>query len=115
MPETRRKVVLLIVAVLACVVALFPLYWIVMTSILPTSIMLSRQPPLLPPLDAVSFDAYVAVFTRKPLLVWIGNSVLVTFGTLAVTLFASSSSMRKTTSMPGSKSFLQSPRLRPAT
>ena len=85
----REKFGLLVLAALACVIALFPLYWIVMTSILPTSIMLSRSPPLLPRLDAVSFDAYVAVFTRKPLLTWIGNSVLVTLGTMALTLVVS--------------------------
>ncbi len=89
MPERRRKVALLAAAVIAAAIALFPLYWIVMTSILPTSIMLSRSPPLLPPLDAVSFDAYVAVFTRKPLLIWIGNSVVVTLGTMALTLIVS--------------------------
>jgi multiple sugar transport system permease protein len=87
--ERRRKVWYVAGAILACVIALFPLYWIVMTSILPTSIMLSRNPPLLPPLGAVSFDAYVAVFTRKPLATWIGNSVLVTFGTMALTLVVS--------------------------
>ena len=84
-----QKFGLLVLAASACVIALFPLYWIVMTSILPTSIMLSRSPPLLPRLDAVSFDAYVAVFTRKPLLTWIGNSVLVTLGTMALTLVVS--------------------------
>jgi multiple sugar transport system permease protein len=84
-----QKFGLLVLAAFACVIALFPLYWIVMTSILPTSIMLSRSPPLLPRLDAVSFDAYVAVFTRKPLLTWIGNSVLVTLGTMALTLVVS--------------------------
>ena len=84
-----QKFGLLVLAAFACVIALFPLYWIVMTSILPTSIMLSRSPPLLPVLDAVSFDAYVAVFTRKPLLTWIGNSVLVTLGTMALTLVVS--------------------------
>lgn len=89
MSERRRKILLLAVAAFACAVALFPLYWIVMTSVLPTSIMLSRNPPLLPRLDAVSLDAYVAVFTRKPLLVWIGNSVLVTLGTMALTLVVS--------------------------
>jgi len=30
-------------------VLLFPLYWILLTSVLPTRVILSRTPPLLPP------------------------------------------------------------------
>ena len=74
-------------ATLAAIV-LFPVYWIFMTSILPTEIMLSRNPPLLPPVASVTFDAYPEVFARKPMLLWLANSVSVVLGTLAVTILA---------------------------
>ncbi len=79
--------VLALCATLAAIV-LFPVYWIGMTSILPTEIMLSRNPPLLPPLSRVTFDAYPEVFARKPMLLWLANSVTVVLGTLAVTIVA---------------------------
>ena len=41
-------------AVLLVAIVLFPVYWMLVTSLLPSSIVLSRRPPLLPPLDAVS-------------------------------------------------------------
>jgi multiple sugar transport system permease protein len=77
----------LLATALAClVIVLFPFYWIIITSILPTEILLSRNPPLLPPLGEVTFAAYFEVFARKPLLTWISNSMMITAGTLAITI-----------------------------
>jgi multiple sugar transport system permease protein len=70
-------------------VVLFPIYWIAMTAVLPTEIMLSRNPPLLPPFDSLSFAAYPEIFARKPILTWLANSVTVVIGTLGVTIAAS--------------------------
>ena len=76
-------------AAIACAsVALFPLYWIAMTSLLPTSVVLSRDPPLLPDPALLDASAYAGVLVRKPLLRWIGNSMAVTLGTLALTMTA---------------------------
>lgn len=76
-------------AAIACAaVALFPLYWIAMTSLLPTSAILSRDPPLLPAPDLLDASAYQGVLLRKPLLRWIGNSMAVTLGTLVLTMTA---------------------------
>ncbi len=83
-----RRALLLITALASAAIALFPLYWIFLTSILPTELLLSRDPPLLPPLHAIDFSAYAGVLTRKPLLRWIGNSLIVTLGTLAVSMTA---------------------------
>lgn len=81
-----RPYLLLATALICLVVVLFPFYWIVITSILPTEIVLSRNPPLLPPLGEITFAAYVEVFARKPLLTWISNSMMITAGTLAITI-----------------------------
>lgn len=81
-----RPYLLLATAVICLVVVLFPFYWIVITSILPTEIVLSRNPPLLPPLSEVTLAAYFEVFARKPLLTWISNSMQITAGTLAITI-----------------------------
>ncbi len=81
-----RPYLLLATSLICLVVVLFPFYWIVITSILPTEIVLSRNPPLLPPLDEITFAAYFEVFARKPLLTWISNSMMITAGTLAITI-----------------------------
>ncbi len=76
----------LALAVLMVGIILFPVYWMVVTSVLPSSLVLSRQPPLIPPFDQMSFAAYVDVFTRRPVLRWIGNSALVVAGSTIVSL-----------------------------
>jgi len=73
------------VAALAAV-ALFPVYWLFMSSVLPTSVLLSRNPPLLPPLEHVSLASYFEVLSRRPMIRWTLNSVAVTFGAAAIAL-----------------------------
>ena len=61
-----RRWLLLGIAVVAAATLLLPVYWIFVTSVLPTSLVLSRDPPLLMPLARVSLDAYAGLFARKP-------------------------------------------------
>jgi len=65
---------------------LFPIYWMIVTSLLPSSIVLSRHPPLLPPLEHVSLEAFAGVFRRRPVLTWILNSTVVAVGSTIVSL-----------------------------
>jgi multiple sugar transport system permease protein len=78
----------LLAALAVAVVVLFPIYWMLVTSILPTRVTISRDPPLLPPLDQITFQAYFDVWKRKPLLTWMWNSAAVTFGSVALSLVA---------------------------
>ena len=73
-------------ALVAAVLVLFPIYWVFVISIVPTATVLSRDPPLLPPLALATLDAYLAVFARKPVLTWLLNSTLVTAGSVALAL-----------------------------
>jgi multiple sugar transport system permease protein len=73
-------------ALLAVAIVLFPVYWMVVTSLLPSSVVLSRHPPLLPPPGRISLAAFVEVFSRRPVLTWILNSALVVGGSTAVSL-----------------------------
>lgn len=81
-----RKLALLALALGSAVVVLFPIYWMFVTSLLPTTLAISRDPPLLPPVAAVSFAAYADVFARKPVLAWFFNSAAVTVGSVAISL-----------------------------
>lgn len=73
-----RRLVLLGVAVLAALCLLFPLYWMLMTSVVPTSELLTRTPPLLPLGEGVTADAYGDVIAERPVLAWLYNSAFVT-------------------------------------
>jgi multiple sugar transport system permease protein len=74
-----------LVALLTAIL-LFPLYWMVVTALVPTAQVLSREPTLVPALSDVSFRAFVVAFTRKPLATWLGNSLLVTLGATTLSL-----------------------------
>lgn len=89
MPVPAWRPYLLLATALSCMgIALFPIYWIVVTSVLPTEIVLSRNPPLIPPAERLSLAAYWEVIARKPILLWIWNSIQVTIGTLAIAISA---------------------------
>ena len=74
------------VAAAIAVVLLFPLYWMILTAVLPTADVLSRDPPLLPTLSRLDTAAFAAVFARKPLGTWLANSLLVTIGATLISL-----------------------------
>jgi len=61
-------------------ILIFPIYWMLQTSLLPTSLVLSREPSLLPVPDQISFDAYATILVQSPMLMWFANSAIITLG-----------------------------------
>jgi len=87
---TRSRQWLLVLAALAiATVVLFPIYWMLLTSVLPSELTRSRSPVLLPELSALSFDAFAAALERKPVLLWLGNSAIVTIGATLISVVIS--------------------------
>jgi multiple sugar transport system permease protein len=85
--RTRRpSLALTAVAAAIVVVLLFPLYWMILTAVLPTGDVLSREPPLLPTWSRLDGAAFTAAFARKPIGTWLVNSLLVTIGATAISL-----------------------------
>ena len=78
-----------LLAALLCALFLFPVYWMLVTAVLPTAQVLAREPPLVPGFADISARAFVAVFERKPVGTWLMNSVLVTIGATAISLVIS--------------------------
>ena len=68
------------------VVVLFPVYWMVVTATVPSHIVLSRQPPLLPPWGETSLAAFAGVIARRPVLTWLANSMIVAVASVALSL-----------------------------
>lgn len=81
-----RQTRTLLVALIVVAIILFPIYWMVVTAHLPTSIILSRTPPLLPPLSEMSFDAFGRALVRRPFLTWLFNTMLVAVGSTLLSL-----------------------------
>jgi len=61
-------------------VLLFPIYWMIVTAVLPTSSVLSRNPALFPIGEQFDFSAFVSVITETNLLRWFFTSAVVTVG-----------------------------------
>ncbi len=80
----------LLVVLVSAVFVLFPIYWMVMTAIMPTADILSRTPPLLPHPSSMRFAAFSSVFQRRPFLLWTLNSLIVGGASTIISLAASS-------------------------
>jgi multiple sugar transport system permease protein len=80
--------VLLYLGVLAfCAVVLFPIYWMLVTSLAPANELRSFPPVFLPPHP--NWGVYLEVLTTKPLLRWLGNSTLAAGTAVAISLSVS--------------------------
>jgi multiple sugar transport system permease protein len=82
------KVAAFVVLALFVVITLFPIYWMVMTAIMPTERILSRHPPLVPDLAAVTLAGFERAFTWRPFALWIANSLGVAVVSTALSLAA---------------------------
>jgi len=78
-----------IAAVAVCIIVLFPVYWMVMTAIMPIAEIASRNPPLLPVPAQTSFASFYAVFERRPFLLWTWNSLTLGLATASISLLIS--------------------------
>lgn len=85
----RRQIGLLAIALVTVAILLFPIYWMVMTSIVPSSLLLTEKPPLLPPLEAASLNSYADVIEGRPIMTWLGNSALSTIGAALISTVVS--------------------------
>ncbi len=85
MTSKRRFALTAIVAAITAVL-LFPLYWMVLTAVLPTSQILSRSPTFVPALADMNVDAFVVALTRRPFATWLTNSAIVTLGATTLSL-----------------------------
>src|SRR5579875_3027268 len=73
-----------VVIVAVCVVALFPVYWMVLSTFQPENKTLSFPPPLF--LHGFNTGAISQLFGDQPIASWLGHSVFVAVITVAITL-----------------------------
>ena len=65
---------------------LFPVYWMIVTALLPTSAILVRDPALVPAWASLTGAAFRFVLVGHPFLRWFANSALVAAGTVVLSL-----------------------------
>src|SRR6201991_933871 len=94
-PRRRRSrryvvgsVIRVVVIVAVCVVALFPVYWMILSTFQPESKTLSFPPPLF--LRGFNTGAISQLFGDQPIASWLGHSLFVAVITVAITLILAS-------------------------
>ena len=88
-PRATRRMLLFLVAAIFAVITLFPIYWMVLSSLLPTSVILAPTPPIIPPIDRFSLAGYANALELKPVARWLVNSLLVMAGAIVISLAVS--------------------------
>ncbi|WP_237389516.1 carbohydrate ABC transporter permease [Bacillus sp. USDA818B3_A] len=85
---TARQYLLLLAAILITIIFLFPIYWMVTTSIKPIQDVFATPPMIIP--ETIRFDAYVKnLIEDQSLLPYLKNSFIVAIGTALLTLLLS--------------------------
>ena len=76
--------------ILACVIAIYPVLRVLSVSLRPGNQLLSTSLSIIP--DNATLDNYTKLFTDKPFMVWIWNSIIITIvvATIGVVLAATS-------------------------
>ncbi|MCY3866948.1 MAG: carbohydrate ABC transporter permease [Chloroflexi bacterium] len=88
MTRGRWETVILYAVVIAVVIVLvFPLYWMFNTSLAPAT-QLRRFPPVFAQPEP-TLAAYEAIFTERPIGVWLRNSAVVALASTALSMFVS--------------------------
>jgi multiple sugar transport system permease protein len=70
-----------------CLIVLFPIYWMTVTSLAPANELRSFPPVFLPP--APNWQVYATLLAERPLLRWLANSTLAAAGAVALSLSVS--------------------------
>ncbi|WP_345067872.1 carbohydrate ABC transporter permease [Leifsonia kafniensis] len=105
-PAKRRRVNWSFITMIALVCFMFfPIYWMFMTAVLPTSAVLSRNPALLPFGQTFSFDAFTTLFTETAIVSWLLQSGFVTLGSalLSTAVAVTAAYAMSRFSIPGQK------------
>ncbi len=87
--ETSRKAGWLVLAVFICVVLLFPIYWMVLSSLEPTADLLTRQLSLIPAPGKLAPSIYGSTFHQYAVVSWLLNTTLVTLGAVVLSMLVS--------------------------
>lgn len=80
-----RRLPLYILILIACLLTLFPGYWMLVSTVQPLIYSFSFPPPLFP--KAFDFTPFTTMFAQFPIWLWLGNTILLAAITTAICLF----------------------------
>ncbi|GLY82158.1 carbohydrate ABC transporter permease [Actinoallomurus iriomotensis] len=84
----RRRGITFVVTAVVAVIVIFPVYWMIVGALLPTSITLSTDPPLIPT-HGLTLHAFVQDLTARPVAHWMLNSLIVTAAVSVISMVIS--------------------------
>ena len=79
-----QRLLLYLIVVFVSTAFVFPLYWMIVQSIIPGNQAFKYPPYFFP--SFLRLDAYKDVIQQHPILIWLGNSLIVSLGTTLLTL-----------------------------
>jgi len=85
--NTRRTIVIFLIVIIAAAVFMFPLAWMLLTSLRPRADIYKDVPTIIP--EAFNLDNYRYILSQKNFLRFFINSVVVTSCTVSIVLFSS--------------------------
>lgn len=85
--KTAKKIALHIFFIVLCFVTLIPILYALSVSLNGNNSLLSADFSFIP--KSFTFDNYIAVFTQKPVLLWLKNSLIMAVSTVVIALSVS--------------------------
>ena len=85
--KQAKALLLYAIVVVACVLAFFPVYWMIVTAMLSPNNIFVYPPTLFPP--QLSLDSFKQIVESKPVLTWFGNTIFISATTTLLALFFS--------------------------
>jgi multiple sugar transport system permease protein len=82
-----KRIGLYVSVILVCFAFAFPLYWMIVSSIIPGNQAFRFPPHFFP--SQLRLDAYIAILEQRPIFTWMLNSLVVSLGTTFLTLVLS--------------------------
>lgn len=73
-----------LIVVVSCVIILFPIYWMVLTTFQPENYILTWPPPVF--FKGLNLSAITSVFVQQPIAPWLGHSFTISAITVVITI-----------------------------
>ena len=87
MQKTFGRIVFYFTIVAVCVITIFPIYWMVVSTLQPNKYTLHFPPPLIP--QEITFGQFAELFADHPVGLWLRNSFLIAMLTMLVCMILS--------------------------
>jgi multiple sugar transport system permease protein len=85
--RTLSRIALYVTVIAVCVVTVFPIYWMVVSTLQPNKYTLHFPPPLFP--QEITFGQIAELFANHPVGLWIRNSFIIAMLTMLICMILS--------------------------